>query len=193
MKKILTLIPILFLAFSVIVNVASAHVTVDPSQVPENSWQKFTIKVPTEKDIPTTKVQVVVPDKAEIMSLEPAAGWSYTTEKDSGGKITSVTWSNDGKGLLPGEFMEFNIMAKVDDNAKELRWKAYQTYQDGSVVKWIGPEDSDHPASVTKVTATEEQNSEAKNENASWPLILSIVAAVLSVVALVISLVKKRK
>ena len=138
MKKLLTLFPVLLLIMSLVVSVASAHVEVDPNQVPENSWQKFTIKVPTESDVPTTAVKIVVPDNAEIESLEPAPGWSIVTDKDVNGRITSVNWKAEGKGLLSGQFMEFNVMAKVAKDAKELRWKAYQTSQDGTVTKWIG-------------------------------------------------------
>ena len=43
------------------------------------------------------------------------------------------------------------MQGKVDDQAKEIIWKAYQTYQDGSVVEWVGAEDAEKPASVTKV------------------------------------------
>ena len=43
------------------------------------------------------------------------------------------------------------MQGKVDDQAKELVWKAYQTYQDGSLVEWVGAADADKPASVTKV------------------------------------------
>lgn len=192
MKKLLTLFPVLILIMSLVAGVASAHVTIDPNQVPQDSWQKLTIKVPTEKDIPTTKVKIVVPDKAEIMNLEPAPGWTYAVEKDANGKITSITWTAEGKGLLPGEFMQFNVMAKVAKDAKTLRFKAYQTYQDGSLVKWIGPEDSDHPAPVIKVTALA-ANDTATTDNSSLPLYLSIAAVVLSVIALILSLVKRKK
>jgi len=86
-------------------------------------------------------------------------------------------------------------MAKVAKDAKSLQWKAYQTYSDGSVVKWIGPEDSEHPASVTKiVTATDQQTASATSDQTSqWPLYLSITAVVLSVIALFISLMRGRK
>ena len=54
-------------------------------------------------------------------------------------------------GLSSTEFGQFLIQGKVDDQAKELVWKAYQTYQDGSLVEWVGAADADKPASVTKV------------------------------------------
>jgi uncharacterized protein YcnI len=193
MKKLLTLFPILFLIMSLVVSVASAHVEVEPNQVLQGSEQVFTIQVPVEKDMPTTKVQVAVPDKVEIESIQPVPGWTYTIGKDADGKITNITWAAVGKGLQPGEFEEFNITGTAEKGAKTLRWKAYQTYQDGSVVKWIGPEDSEHPAPVTKVTAAATDNgAAATTQNSSLPLYLSIAAAVLSVIALVLSLIKRK-
>lgn len=195
MMKLFAIFPAMLAVLFVFAGVASAHVTVAPNQVPANSWQKFVVKVPTEKDIPTTKVKVVVPDGAEVMQVEPVPGWTFNAVKDANGKITALTWTADGKGLLPGQFIEFPIMAKVAQDAKGLRWKAYQTYSDGSLVKWIGPEDSDHPASVTKITpASDNQTSTTtSNQTNQWPLYLSIIAVVFSVIAIIISLVKGRK
>ena len=39
-------------------SVASAHVRVLPEEVPAGSFEVFTVRVPTEKDIPTTGVRV---------------------------------------------------------------------------------------------------------------------------------------
>jgi uncharacterized protein YcnI len=195
MKKLFTIFPAVLAFMFLWVGVASAHVTVDPNQVPADSWQKFVIKVPNEKDIATTKVEVRVPDGAEVMSIEPVNGWTFNAQKDQNGKMTSLIWTAEDKGLLAGQFIEFPIMAKVAKDAKSLQWKAYQTYSDGSVVKWIGPEDSEHPASVTKiVTATDQQTASATSDQTSqWPLYLSIIAVVLSVIALFISLMRGRK
>ncbi|WP_038111596.1 YcnI family protein [Tuberibacillus calidus] len=195
MKKLFTIFPAVLAFMFLWAGIASAHVTVDPNQVPADSWQKFVIKVPNEKDIATTKVEVRVPDGAEVMSIEPVNGWTFNAQKDQNGKMTSLIWTAEDKGLLAGQFIEFPIMAKVAKDAKSLQWKAYQTYSDGSVVKWIGPEDSEHPASVTKiVTATDQQTASATSDQTSqWPLYLSITAVVLSVIALFISLMRGRK
>jgi len=195
MKKLFTIFPAVLAFMFLWAGIASAHVTVDPNQVPADSWQKFVIKVPNEKDIATTKVEVRVPDGAEVMSIEPVNGWTFNAQKDQNGKMTALIWTAEDKGLLAGQFIEFPIMAKVAKDAKSLQWKAYQTYSDGSVVKWIGPEDSEHPASVTKiVTATDQQTASATSDQTSqWPLYLSIIAVVLSVIALFISLMRGRK
>ena len=190
MKKLLLSIPMMFLSLLLITGVASAHVKVQPQQVTADSYQHFTVSVPTEKDIPTTEIRLVIPDNVDVSSFKPKAGWTYKTKTDDNDKITEVTWTAEGKGLLPEQFEEFDLMAHVDKNAKTIAWKAYQTYSDGSIVKWIGPEDSENPASVTTVVASD---SDADDSDASqWPLYISIIAIVLGVIAIIIALVKRK-
>ena len=38
--------------------VAGAHVTVVPNQSPINAYELYTVRVPTEKPIPTVKIQI---------------------------------------------------------------------------------------------------------------------------------------
>ncbi len=132
---------------------AFAHVTVQPKEVPQGSYQVFTVLVPTERPSATTGVKIVIPDGVEISRFEPKPDWTYETEIDGEGKIVSVTWKAVGAGLGETEFGEFRMQGKVAGDATELVWKAYQTYADGEVVAWTGAPDADTPASVTRVTA----------------------------------------
>ncbi len=203
MKKLLFSLPVMFIAALLFINAASAHVTVDPKEVPKDSYQKFTVKMPNEKDKPVTKLEVKIPANVDVSSVEPAANWSYKLTKDSTDKITGITWMATGKGLLPEQFAEFSILGKVSKDASQLSWKALQTYDGGDVVKWVGAEGSEHPASVTKVVAGDQnqmmtdqksmdtQKDKSKDKSNSWPLYLSIIAILLSFVSIVIVSVKK--
>jgi uncharacterized protein YcnI len=201
MKKrlMISLVMLLSLTFA---GVASAHVTVQPNQVPANSYQVFTLRVPTEKDAATTQVKVEVPAGVEVSRFEPKPDWTFELEKNADGKIVSVTWKTAGKGLSSTEFGQFNFQGKVAADAKELAWKAYQTYADGSVVEWTGAPDADKPASVTKVTAatgesdghgaaagtTASNNADTKG---TWTLVLSAAALVVALIALFLGMRKK--
>ena len=55
---VLLLVTCLLLATA---GVAWAHVRVLPEEVPADTFEVFTVRVPTEKDIPTTQVRVEVP------------------------------------------------------------------------------------------------------------------------------------
>ncbi|MNH85371.1 hypothetical protein D3C87_622200 [compost metagenome] len=133
---------------------ASAHVTVKPSTSKPNAYETYTIKIPVEKDIPTVKVAVKVPAGVDFKNYQPVPGWKVETAKDNAGKITTVTWSAEGDGgIEPGQFQQFNFVAKNPDKDTTIAWDAYQYYKDGSIVEWTG-DGGDSPHSVTTVSAS---------------------------------------
>lgn len=210
MKKLPLTFGLVLLLSLLLSGIASAHVTVQPTETTQGSYEKFTVRVPSEKAVPTVKVEVKFPlDQVTISRFEPKPGWKYELTKD-GDKITGVIWTATGEGLGPTEFGEFYMQGKVADTATEITWKAYQTYKDGSVVEWVGAAGSDKPASVTKVKAKPagaasdshghtaapaagDAHAESPASGASnTPLYLSIVAVVLGAVSLLVSLVRKK-
>lgn len=206
-KKLMLNASIMLIGSMLLAGIASAHVTVYPKESTQGSYEKFTVRVPSEKDIPTVKIEVKFPmDAVAVSRFEPKAGWTYELAKDTAGKITGVTWKATGDGLASTEFGEFNMQGKVADAATEIVWKAYQTYKDGSVVEWVGANGSDKPASVTTVKAKSAAgattdshgqviagNAAASGTSSNTTLYLSIAAVVLGALSLIVSLTKKRK
>ncbi|GAB1793240.1 YcnI family copper-binding membrane protein [Priestia sp. JNUCC 25] len=208
-KQVTALLSTLVLSTIAFAGTASAHVVVYPQEATQGSYEKFTVRVPTEKDIPTTKVKIEIPKDVEVSRFEPMEGWKYDIQKDSSGLITSVTWTATGEGLSSTEFGEFNMQGKVGDNAKKIVWKAYQTYKDGSTVAWEGPADAETPASITTVVkdngTEEDSHTSATNQttagnevtnndsNSTLPTTLSIIALVLGVISLLLSLRRNKK
>ena len=133
----------------VVTSVASAHVRVLPEEVPADTFEVFTVRVPTEKDISTTGVRVEVPEGFTISRVEPVPGWDYELEEEAGA-VRAITWSGGEIGAT--EFQQFDVQGQTPEETGEYPWRAFQTYEDGSVVEWIGPEDSEEPASVVRVT-----------------------------------------
>jgi len=196
-------------------SMASAHVTVMPNSSSLGAWETYTLKVPVEKDVATTKVTVKAPAGVEIMSYQPVPGWTYSSEKDASGKVKTFTFEATGEGIQSGQFQQFVFTAKNPDKATKAAWDSFQYYKDGSIVEWTGDEGSDAPHSVTEiVTATTKddhstQNAEhndktpAKNPEKtkvtekktetsnSLSLVLSGLAALLSFAALIIANRKK--
>lgn len=146
-----------FLLFS---GIASAHVTVKPSVSQPDAWETYTIKIPSEKEIPTTKVTLKVPEGVELMNYQPVPDWKVATEKDGSGKISSITWEATGAGIQAGEFQQFNFVAHNPGKETEVAWDAFQYYKDGSIVEWSGDEGSESPHSITKITTAAGQASE---------------------------------
>ncbi len=210
-KKKWSVLCMTVLSLFLFAGIASAHVTVQPKETTQGSYEVFTVRVPSESEnVTTTSIKVTVPAGVKVSRVQPKAGWKYELEKGSDGGITSITWTTEGSGLSQTEFDEFRISGKVADDAKELAWKAYQTYSDKSVVEWTGAPDADHPASVTTViagtgegdghgaaAAAPEASTEAATDSAAssdkLPLVLSIIAVVLGAAALAAALTRKKR
>jgi uncharacterized protein YcnI len=207
MKKMISAAAAALALFMLIASGASAHVVVYPQSTTSGTYEKFTVRVPTEKDIPTVKVRLAIPEGVNITRFMPVPGWSYTLERDATGKIVSVEWTAENGGLSSTEFGEFAMTGRVADDATELVWKAYQTYSDGSVVEWTGAPGSDQPASVTAVikgtgnsdhhgaapasaspASSAPQDGQESSVVSQLTLYLSIVALLLSIVAMVLAL-----
>jgi uncharacterized protein YcnI len=134
---------------------ASAHVVVKPSEVGVGAWQTFNVSVPVEKDIPTTELRLVIPEGLESVTPNVKPGWTINMLKMGEGEdavVSEISWT--GGSIPAGMRDDFYFSAHVPAGEGTLIWKAYQTYEDGSVVSW----DSD---------ATEE--SEEEGESAAGP------------------------
>jgi uncharacterized protein YcnI len=191
--------------------VAWAHVVVSPDEVPAGDYQVLTVRAPTERDdASTTEIRVEVPEGFTVVGVQPVPGWESEFEEE-GGVVTAVTWS--GGEIRPREFQEFPMQARTPEETGEYAWKAYQTYDSGEVVEWVGPpeeagheeggeEPAEDPASVVAVvapgTAGDEPAPAPKDGPASTPetgiaatpivalggLVLGALALVVAVVAL---------
>jgi periplasmic copper chaperone A len=157
MKRRHTLLSAVAIALAVAAP-AAAHVTLNPDAVPADSFSRFAIRVPTEREnASTTKVTIRLPRGLFFVSFQPKPGWkrSVTMEKldppaEVFGemvteRVASVTW--EGGKIAPGEFDEFGLSAKVPNApGTKLTFPSVQTYSNGEIVRWIGPPDADEPA-----------------------------------------------
>ena len=159
-----------------VANAAWAHAEVTPAVVVSKHAQEFGLLVPTEKEnATTTSVELTVPSGFAIDSFVPSPGWKRT-EQTKGASVQKVTWSG---GKVPtGEDAAFQFLATPNDS-KAYEFEVRQTYSDGSIVDWSGPESSDTPAATV----------EAKSSLGGSSSPLGIIAIVLAGVALVVSVV----
>jgi uncharacterized protein YcnI len=129
---------------------AWAHVVVSPEVVSAGDYETLTVSVPTEKEIPTTEIRVEVPEGFLLSGVQPVPGWEHSFE-EKGGVVRAVTFS--GGEIRPREFQQFLLQAQAPEEPGEYPWKAFQTYEDSSVVEWTGPPNSEEPASVVEVVS----------------------------------------
>jgi uncharacterized protein YcnI len=141
---------------------AFAHIQVSPTVAAPNDAVRFTLLVPGELDQPTTKVELQIPAGVLPFSWGETPGWTRKLTQAADGSVASVTWT----GSVPADgFVEFSFLAATPPEAGEISWKAVQTYGDGTVVRWIGPPDSEEPAAVTVISAdAPRQNAGGENE-----------------------------
>ena len=128
---------------------AVAHVTVSPKVSTPGAWEKYEIRLPNEKTVPTTSLEVRFPVGLRIMSFEEKPGWTVEPVRGPGGAITGARWTGQ---LPPERFTEFGVIAVNPKQAGELSWKATQTYADGARVEWSGGKDSKTPAPTVVVS-----------------------------------------
>ncbi|WP_289138954.1 YcnI family protein [uncultured Brevibacillus sp.] len=181
---------------------AQAHVNVYPKETATGAYEKYTVRVPVEKDVNTTKVKLEFPAGVKVSTVQPIPGWSYEFEKDKDGRNTALVWTATDGGIKAHEFMEFAFVGANPKEEGSLAWKAYQTYADGEVVEWTGDKDSKTPASVTTVkagvgeaghdqgeaqapaAAPAQETASSTGSSNTLPLVLSGLALLISIVGL---------
>jgi uncharacterized protein YcnI len=129
---------------------ALAHAVVYPRSSTPGAYERYVLRVPNEKNVPTTKVELHFPAGVRVTGFEDVPGWTLEVVRDSAKAIVGAIWTGN---LPPERFVEFPFIAvnpKVDG---KIQWAAYQTYDGGERVEWTGPEGSKTPASVTTIAA----------------------------------------
>ncbi len=164
--------------------VAQAHVTMQPGSAPAAGADVTeSLRVPNEQDnASTTKVAVQFPPGFISVSYQAVPGWTtkVATEKlaapvqtDDGPvdtQVSTVTFTADSakSGIQPGQFQDFPLSLLIPDKpGTTLAFKAVQTYSNGDVVRWIGPETAEEPAATLKVTAAAANPAMAHDQAAS--------------------------
>ncbi len=131
---------------------AFAHAAISPPVAKVGVLQQFTLAVPTEKQgAATTSIRLTVPDGVQIDSFEPEPGWTRTVNQTGTGEgaiIKQVTWSG---GTVPTEEdAVFRFQATLTAGPKDYVFSVRQTYSDGTLVDWSGPETTDTPSPVVQ-------------------------------------------
>ncbi len=148
-KYFVALAGILVSAFATVV---LAHATVKTdvglSESKVGGYETYRLQVPTEKPMDTTEVKLFVPTGLTVSRFQPMAGFERSVEKNADGLITTITW----KGKIgTEEFQRFLFSAKNPAQPTTLLFKVFQTYSDGSVVKW----DDEDPKGKTPASRVE--------------------------------------
>jgi uncharacterized protein YcnI len=151
----ITALALVALAALAVAATASAHAAMSPPVALAKHLQVFTLAVPTEKEgATTTSIELTLPAGFAIDSFVPTTGWKRAVQQTGSGEtavITKVTWT--GGAVPTGEDAAFSFLASTTGTGS-YTFGVRQTYSDGSVVNWSGPESSDTPAPVVKALSS---------------------------------------
>jgi uncharacterized protein YcnI len=131
---------------------AFAHAVVFPKNSTPGAYEKYVLRVPNEKDVATTRVEIRFPAGLRVVSFSDVAGWRLEELRDSANAVIGAIWTGR---LSPERFVEFPFVAVNPKADATLSWPAFQTYEDGERVEWTGAADSERPASVTTIRASD--------------------------------------
>jgi uncharacterized protein YcnI len=127
---------------------AYAHVTIQPKQSATGASQTYTMRVPTEKFVPTVRVEVEFPAGLEASPFDSKPGWKIDSKKDASGKIVGAVLSGS---IPPGEALGFTFTATNPREEGKLSWKVIQIYEDGTKSEWTDVQGSRTPAPVVEI------------------------------------------
>jgi uncharacterized protein YcnI len=157
---------------------AFGHARLSPDVSLSNSLQLFSLAVPTEKEgVTTTKVVLTVPSGFSIDSFVPSPGWQRELQSTGSGEntvIQKVTWTG---GHTPTEDDSLFQFLASGSSAQTYTFQVQQTYSDGSIVNWNGPESSESPAPTIELK---------KSLAGGGTTTLTIIALVLGAVGVVL-------
>jgi uncharacterized protein YcnI len=154
---------------------ALAHAVVYPRASTPGAYERYVLRVPNEKNVATTRVEMRFPADVKVNSFEEVPGWQLEVVRDSAQRIVGAVWTGT---LAPERFVEFPFVAVNPKSTTSIQWLAFQSYADGQRVEWTGAEGTKSPASVTKIAPA------ATTSGGNGPFWTSIAALVLAVVSL---------
>jgi uncharacterized protein YcnI len=166
---------------------ASAHARISPAVSLSKELQLYSLAVPTEKENATTaQVVLTVPKGFSIDSFVPSPGWKRTEQSTGSGEntvIQKVTWTG---GKVPTEEDALFQFLGQPSKPGMYTFQVQQTYSDGSIVNWSGPESSDAPAA-----AIEAKSSLGGGGGSSTLAIVALVVGAVGVLLGAIALVSR--
>jgi uncharacterized protein YcnI len=161
---------------------AFAHAVVYPKTSTPGAYEKYVLRVPNERDVPTLNVELHFPVGLRVVSFSEVPGWKLQVLTDSAQRIIGAIWT----GVLPKErFVEFPFVAVNPKDSTSLTWPTYQTYEGGERVEWTSPD----TAAKTPVSSTLITDTTVKPVKVSrTALYISLIALLFSLTALGVAL-----
>jgi uncharacterized protein YcnI len=129
-------------------SLASAHITIAPTQSMAGATEKYTLRVPTEGTVATVAAEVDIPEGVIVEVVAMPNGWKHELKRQ-GDRITGIVWTLN---IPPGEFVEFSFVARNPRDKAEVVWQLRQRFADGTVSDWTKGPNGVRSTSMTRLT-----------------------------------------
>ena len=143
------------------VTAAFAHVEVKPKRAPAGAEARLTFEVPNERpDATTTRIAIQLPAGVRAGTTRRSGGWRV---RASGRRVTLV--ATGGRALRADERGRFPLELQLPVRPRtSLTFKVLQIYDDGEIVRWIGPPGTSEPAARLRLGAAKPAHPPAEQE-----------------------------
>ena len=143
------ILSVIALSFLVAGGLAFGHIRIYPAASNHGAREKYTMRVPNEKQVNSSKIEGEFPAALNVYDFEFKPGWKIDFKKDAKGNIVGATWTGT---LHPYEFIEFGMLGLNPKEGTEMVWKFTQYYDDGTKEEFTGGPGSRLPAPVVTLT-----------------------------------------
>lgn len=154
-----------------------AHAVVYPKASTSGAYERYIIRVPNERKVPTTRVEISFPSEVKVNSFADVPGWTLEVQRDSAQRIIGAVWTGS---LPPERFIELPFVAANPKAAGSITWPVIQTYADGERAEWTGPEGSKRPASSTTINTAAVNAGSSSGGSMNGVAIAALALAVVS-------------
>ena len=78
---------------------AAAHIRIAPTESTVGAREKYTMRVPNEKQVSSSKIEGEFPVGLQVYDFEFKPGWKIDFKKDDKGNIVGATWTGKNSAL----------------------------------------------------------------------------------------------
>ena len=86
-------LPLTVVIALIFTQLASAHIRIAPTESTVGAREKYTMRVPNEKQVGSSKIEGEFPDGLQVYDFEFKPGWKIDFKKDDKGKIIGAVWT----------------------------------------------------------------------------------------------------
>ena len=134
---------------------ASAHVEIKPARAPAGGEARLTFEVPNERaESATRRIAIQMPPGVTSVEGPALRGWKLTTRAQGTNVRRATLTATRGRELTGEERGRFRLLVGLPRRAgTTLTFKVLQVYDDGTIVRWLGPKGTSEPAPTLRLMA----------------------------------------